>query len=132
MSAHVAYRAVVPFVWSSSEDATAAVLRSPSIPQARQVTAPAQGVCGRGDAGLGQLPQSLLVPSCLREGGHAPGCTALARLLGQHVGCSPATCSKPGNEGDQVAEGRVWMDQTLPASHSGVQAATTSQLQGLC
>ena len=102
------------------------------LPQARQVTAPAQGVCGRGDAGLGQLPQSLLVPSCLREGGHAPGCTALARLLGQHVGCSPATCSKPGNEGDQVAEGRVWMDQTLPASHSGVQAATTSQLQGLC
>lgn len=102
------------------------------LPQARQVSAPARGVYGRGDAGLGQLPQSLLVPSCLREGGRAPGCTALARLLGRHVGCSPATCYKPGNEGARVAEGRVWMDQTLPASHSEVQAAATSQLQGLC
>lgn len=102
------------------------------LPQDRQATAPARGVCGRGDAGLGQLPQSLLVPSCLREGGCAPGCTALARLLGWHVGCSPATCPKPGNEGAWVAEGRVWMDQTLPASHSGMQAAPTFRLWGLC
>lgn len=35
------------------------------------------------------------------------------------MGCSPATCPKPGNEGARMAEGRVSMDQTLPASHSG-------------
>lgn len=57
MLARVACWAAVPCVWSGSEDTTAAALRPPCpLPQARQVTAPAWGLCGRGDAGLGQLP----------------------------------------------------------------------------
>lgn len=57
MLARVACWAAVPCVWSGSEDTTAAALTPPCpLPQARQVTAPAWGLCGRGDAGLGQLP----------------------------------------------------------------------------
>lgn len=104
------------------------------FPQARQVAAP---VCGaRGGAGLGQLLKGLFVPSCFWKGGCAPGCTALAEILGQDVGCHPGHPSRAWAQslrmrGALVAQQRVWMDQALPASRWRVQAARTSWLGGL-
>ncbi|XP_036680264.1 lysophosphatidylserine lipase ABHD12 isoform X5 [Balaenoptera musculus] len=81
-----------------------------------------------------ELPRIL---SCFWKGGCAPGCTALAEILGRDVGCRPGHPSRAWAQslrmrGVLVAKRRVWMDQALPASRWRVQAARASRLGGLC
>ncbi|KAB0401541.1 hypothetical protein E2I00_017609, partial [Balaenoptera physalus] len=72
-----------------------------------------------------ELPRIL---SCFWKGGCAPGCTALAEILGQDVGCRPGHPSRAWAQslrmrGVLVAKRRVWVDQALPASRWRVSSS---------